>query len=76
MRLVTWFSPQTTRLLPVWKLMLPHLVCSMSQYVVSSIARYTMLLSLTHDNMKVCVCILLSLKVHQAANFGTKSNMP
>lgn len=52
MRLVTWFSPQTTRLLPVWKLMLPHLFYSMSHYIVSSIARYTMLLSLSQDSVK------------------------
>ena len=48
-RLAGWSTSQTTRLLPVWKLVTPVVVYGLCHYVVSSLAKYTVLLSMKQE---------------------------
>ena len=50
-RLVGWSTPQTTRLLPVYKLVLPTLCHGLMHYVISSLAQYTVSVSVKAEIM-------------------------
>ncbi|KAK3096970.1 hypothetical protein FSP39_005259 [Pinctada imbricata] len=45
-RVMGWGMPQTTRLLPIYSLVLPTAIFGVSHYVISQIARYTVMSSI------------------------------
>ena len=66
-RLIGWATPQSTRLLPVWKLVPPLLLHGLLHYVISSLAKYTVQVSMRHDIMEAKVGRLpnhVSVSVH------------
>ena len=40
-----WGLPQTTRLIPIWKLLLPTAFLGLTQYIIIQLARYTVISS-------------------------------
>ena len=60
-RLLSLSSKQMTRLLPVWKLFFPTIAYGLLHYIISSLAQYTVLVSVRADmaERKVCLAICL-----------------
>lgn len=50
-RIMSLSTPPATRLLPVWKLFFPTVIHGVSHYVIASLARYTVILSMKSDVM-------------------------
>ncbi|KAL5004222.1 hypothetical protein ScPMuIL_017678 [Solemya velum] len=40
-RVIGWNTPQTTRLLPIWKLILPTVAFRLAHYMITSVSQYT-----------------------------------
>ena len=56
-RLMGWNTSQTTRLLPIWKLLLPSTGYLLARYVTTSLAAYTVNLSMQQEHdAKVTLC--------------------
>ncbi|KAK6174511.1 hypothetical protein SNE40_017774 [Patella caerulea] len=51
-RVMGWGMPQTTRLLPIWKLVFPTAVFRVSHYIITSIAQYTVVSSIRSDQQE------------------------
>ena len=54
-RLLGWSTQQSTRLLPVWKLVPPMVIHGILHYIISSLAKYTVQVSMRHDMMEAKV---------------------
>ena len=54
-RLLGWSIQQSTRLLPVWKLVPPMVIHGVMHYIISSLAKYTVQVSMRHDMMEAKV---------------------
>jgi len=48
-RLVSFTSSQPTRLLPIWKLLLPTVVYGVAHYAIASLAKYRVTVSMKND---------------------------
>jgi len=48
-RLVSFTSTQPTRLLPIWKLLLPTVVYGVAHYAIASLAKYRVSVSMKND---------------------------
>jgi solute carrier family 25 protein 46 len=48
-RLVSFTSAQPTRLLPIWKLLLPTVVYGLSHYIIASLAKYRVSVTMKND---------------------------
>jgi len=48
-RLVSFTSTQPTRLLPIWKLLLPTVIYGVSHYAIASLAKYRVSVSMKND---------------------------
>ncbi|ESO93129.1 hypothetical protein LOTGIDRAFT_162156 [Lottia gigantea] len=51
-RIMGWGMPQTTRLLPIWKLVLPTVIFRVAHYVICSVAQYTVVSSIRSDQLE------------------------
>lgn len=57
-RLASFTSAQPTRLLPVWKLILPTVLYGVLHYVIASLAKYQVMLTLKSDRLERKVNVL------------------
>ncbi|XP_041369430.1 solute carrier family 25 member 46-like [Gigantopelta aegis] len=52
-RIMGWGMPQTTRLLPMWKLVLPTLTFRLSHYLITSVAQYTVMSTIRSEQREL-----------------------
>ncbi len=68
-RMVGWTTPHATRLLPIYKLVLPTLLHGMCHYAISSLAMYTVSVSIKAEIMEVKVSTV-TVSTHQGRGQG------
>ena len=56
-RLMSFASTQPTRLLPIWKLVLPTVIYGLSHYIIASLAKYRVAVKMKSDVRLVQVII-------------------
>ncbi|OWF49830.1 solute carrier family 25 member 46-like isoform X1 [Mizuhopecten yessoensis] len=51
-RVMGWWTPQTTHLLPVWKLVLPTAIIGVTSYTITQLAKYTVISTITLEEQE------------------------
>lgn len=57
-RVMGWWTPQTTHLLPVWKLVLPTALVGIAQYTIVQLAKYTVISTIRLEQQESRVIII------------------